>query len=598
MERLASICVLVIIVCGSGVPSRAVEQLDWCAPIVVRPETRFYTFSPPCEPWWPDDEIARRADFIFGGFQRPTTSTLPPDQSTCFGPNTMENSKAYSDRLRARAATYGRTLHFIYMARFDLVDRQTATTPGFDPDYLLDSRKRWRETTDFFTRDTSQACACGCDWTTDVVPGSNATRMRDIVDAAGGPGTYERKISYANPLGTGGTAAGAPRLFAGLSLIADQTNPAYRAWRMDHIRDAMTAGGFDLIELNHKFQHFVPNDPPPWWGGSGAPNVSAYLAADITPWSSQPIAYGYREYLAGWAALADDLDAAGIPYVVNTTPFPWRPHSIYDDPATPDIDESAILRDVVQRAKFVFLQPFAQVPQAEFDSVVAQIEAGGIATVVRFDAGCGNGSPPGRPPTQLSAGLTVLPDAAVTETFSGTSIRVSVSGVASGAWDADFWCQCAATPCGAPDATITGQTGNEWLLPASLCDTAYRSGVGRRVPRVEVWRAGYTSSSTRAVTVCAPACSNGRDDDRDGAADFPADPGCASGSDASETAPELACDDNLDNDADGHVDFPADLQCLNSASGEGQRTPACGLGAELVFVLPWLLRRRTGRAVA
>ncbi len=598
MRRLASILLIVIAMSATGASSQPVEQLDWCAPVIVRPESRFYTFTPPCEPWWPDDEIARRADFIFGGFLRPTTSTLPPDQSTCFGPSTMENSKAYSDRLRARAATYGRTLHFIYYARFDLVDRQTATTPGFDPDYLVDARKRWREATDFFNRDTSPACVCGCEWTADVVPGSSAVRLRDIVDAAGGPGTYETKISYASPLGSGGTLAGAPRQFAGLAAIADQTNPAYRAWRIEHIRDAMTEGGFDVVELNHKFHHFVPSDPPPWWGGSGAPNVSAYLAADTTPWSAQPIAYGYREYLAGWAALADDLDAAGIPYAVNTTPFPWRPGSIYDDPATTDVDESAILRGVVERARFVFMQRFAQVPQAEFDATVAQIQAAGIATVVPFDAGCGNGSPPGRPPTQLSAGLTVVPDAAVTATFTGTSIRVSVSGVASGAWDADFWCQCAATPCGAPDASITGQLGTSWQLPASLCDTAYQNGVGRRTPRAEVRRAGYTSSSTRAITVCAPACSNGRDDDRDGALDFPLDPGCASATDPTETAPELTCDDNIDNEGDTHIDFPADLQCVNAAGSEGPRAGGCGLGAELALVLPWLSRRRRARRVA
>ena len=46
----------------------AVEQLDWCAPVVVRPDQRFYTFTPPCEPWWPDDEIARRADLVLDGF--------------------------------------------------------------------------------------------------------------------------------------------------------------------------------------------------------------------------------------------------------------------------------------------------------------------------------------------------------------------------------------------------------------------------------------------------------------------------------------------------------------------------------------------------
>lgn len=61
----------------------------------------------------------------------------------------------------------------------------------------------------------------------------------------------------------------------------------------------------------------------------------------------------------------------------------------------------------------------------------------------------------------------------------------------------------------------------------------------------------------------APACSNGVDDDADGLTDFPADPGCGSGADTSESP---ACDDGIDNDGDSLVDFPADPAC---ASGWG-----------------------------
>src|SRR5690606_14278812 len=43
-------------------------------------------------------------------------------------------------------------------------------------------------------------------------------------------------------------------------------------------------------------------------------------------------------------------------------------------------------------------------------------------------------------------------------------------------------------------------------------------------------------------------CSNGLDDDGDGLADFPNDPGCASLDDLSERSPLLPCDDGVDND--------------------------------------------------
>jgi endoglucanase len=65
------------------------------------------------------------------------------------------------------------------------------------------------------------------------------------------------------------------------------------------------------------------------------------------------------------------------------------------------------------------------------------------------------------------------------------------------------------------------------------------------------------------------ACSDGQDNDGDGLADFPADPGCAAASDRDEADPPpqaAACADGLDNDGDGRVDFPADPGC--TAAGD------------------------------
>ncbi len=53
-------------------------------------------------------------------------------------------------------------------------------------------------------------------------------------------------------------------------------------------------------------------------------------------------------------------------------------------------------------------------------------------------------------------------------------------------------------------------------------------------------------------------CSNGVDDDGDGYADYPNDPGCSGPEDNTETDNTHVCDDGLDNDGDGKIDFALD----------------------------------------
>jgi hypothetical protein len=578
---------------AAGGAVHAEEQLDWCAPVVVRPDQRLYT-SNPCEPWWPDDEIARRADVVLDGFLRPSNSALAPKPSTCWGPQTMESSGAYHQRLRAAAAGYGRSLRFVYFSRLDLVDIHTAASPGLDADWLLDAATDWRSATDFFQRDTTPPCACGCEWS-DAHGSSNVgdppgQRLRDWIAAVSTPDTYQSKVQYTTRPSTGGSLAGAPRLFFAASAVADQRDAAYRAWRIEHMRDAIEIGDYDYIDLNHKFHQYLPNWPGRWWGAELAPDVAAYLAYDDTMWSAPAANYGYAEYLAGWAAFADDLDLAGIPFSVSLTPFMWRADTAYDDPATPEANEAEVIRGVARRAHQVLLERPQQVGAAEYAAVVADIESAGVATVVPITSSCGYGSPPGRTPPALTANLTMSPDAAVTATFTATSLRVRVGGTATGPWDADFWCHCPAGTCGTPDASTTGEIGTEWFPPIGLCDAAYQMGVGTRNPRVTVRREGNTRTSSRAVTLCAPACGNGRDDDRDGLADFPADPGCADAADRDEISSALRCDDGVDNDGDGYTDFPADPQCLSAEHKESR--PACGLGVELLGTIALLARRQ------
>jgi len=102
---------------------------------------------------------------------------------------------------------------------------------------------------------------------------------------------------------------------------------------------------------------------------------------------------------------------------------------------------------------------------------------------------------------------------------------------------------------------------------------------------------------------CETLCTNGLDDDGDGLADFPDDPGCQNEGTPIENP---KCDDDLDNDGDGKIDWDGgasaaapDPQCV----GKPWRTKegsSCGVGAELALLLPLLgrlaSRRLGGRA--
>jgi len=133
------------------------------------------------------------------------------------------------------------------------------------------------------------------------------------------------------------------------------------------------------------------------------------------------------------------------------------------------------------------------------------------------------------------------------------------------------------------------------------------------------------------VATVRPECSDEAENDGDGLADFPADPGCTSAEDLSEAAD---CNDGLDNDGDELADYGVDPGCRNRrewaredpacdnaldddgdslVDGDDPQcagSPAwwtdeavayrsgCGLGFELVLVIPPLaaLRRRRARA--
>jgi hypothetical protein len=83
------------------------------------------------------------------------------------------------------------------------------------------------------------------------------------------------------------------------------------------------------------------------------------------------------------------------------------------------------------------------------------------------------------------------------------------------------------------------------------------------------------------------ACDDGLDDDEDGRADFPADPGCATADDPSELDPLVAppCADGEDNDGDGRIDFDQDGDGVVDPEDDPGCLSASG-DSELHVVLP------------
>jgi len=94
--------------------------------------------------------------------------------------------------------------------------------------------------------------------------------------------------------------------------------------------------------------------------------------------------------------------------------------------------------------------------------------------------------------------------------------------------------------------------------------------------------AGTTCSGPPGARTCRAQCSDGIDNNGDGAIDFPADPGCASATDDSEAtvcpgAQCPVCANAIDDDGDTAIDYPADFGCI--AAG-GTTEVFCGAEAD------------------
>lgn len=77
---------------------------------------------------------------------------------------------------------------------------------------------------------------------------------------------------------------------------------------------------------------------------------------------------------------------------------------------------------------------------------------------------------------------------------------------------------------------------------------------------------GNSSSWTQYVVTIgsgSPQCSDGIDNDGDGNIDYPADTGCTSESDNTES-PNAQCSDGIDNNGNGLIDYPNDPTCSSA----------------------------------
>ncbi|MBW2244321.1 MAG: S8 family serine peptidase [Deltaproteobacteria bacterium] len=241
-------------------------------------------------------------------------------------------------------------------------------------------------------------------------------------------------------------------------------------------------------------------------------------------------------------------------------------------------------------------------------SEVAAVRAAGIAPV----ASSGNESftnamgSPGCFTGMISVGNTTDNDVVSSSSNSasyltllapGTSVKSSVPPSLFGG---TLWAVATGTSLAAPHVSgafaamrsaipsLTVDDGLQALIDTGTPVTDSRNGITK--PRIDL---------ELAIKSLGPGeCFNGLDDDLDGFADYPSDPGCLTG-----LWPEdPACQDGIDNDGDGRIDFTGaspDFGCTSSFDiSEAGPSSSCGIGFELVLALPLLVAARRRRAAS
>lgn len=384
---------LPLLLLGAVAPASAAPPAkrvyDWCSDVVVRPDQRRRAAGAGCVAEWPDEAIADAAGLVLLGDGPDTVDPVfVHPVGPCGAPQTHADNARFVERLRAlRARRGGSPLRFVHMHRFELVADTQAAQPGFDAAFLLSTDRPWPEVTAFFAKDRSPQCGRRgeCRWS-DAFGGwedrGRGTRLRDWIDRNGGPGRHQSVVYYLV------RAAQVERLFWPTAAIADLRNPAYRAWRVAAAKRAIAVGGYDAVLLNQKFHQY--QDGPHWIGGPKAPDAEALRRiGDDTLWTAPPRGYGYPEYVEGYAALAADLRAAGVPYAFEMRTWPWLERDA-DDPSTPR-DEAKLIREAARGARIALLDPGRGLSQRGFEAFADELRRAGVEVVItRFDCGLGH----------------------------------------------------------------------------------------------------------------------------------------------------------------------------------------------------------------
>ncbi|MDQ1711811.1 MAG: endoglucanase [Frankiaceae bacterium] len=111
-------------------------------------------------------------------------------------------------------------------------------------------------------------------------------------------------------------------------------------------------------------------------------------------------------------------------------------------------------------------------------------------------------------------------------------------------------------------------------------DSHWSAGADARCGPAFGGSADQTYGAARALADGMPpvtvACNDGKDNDDDGLADYPADPGCTDELDPSEKPAPIQCNDGEDNDGDGLVDRD-DPGCLDALDPSEQPVPRTSL---------------------
>ncbi|MDD4287687.1 MAG: hypothetical protein PHN33_05060, partial [Candidatus Peribacteraceae bacterium] len=122
-------------------------------------------------------------------------------------------------------------------------------------------------------------------------------------------------------------------------------------------------------------------------------------------------------------------------------------------------------------------------------------------------------------------------------------------------------------PSHAPWMLNPGEEHTYWMklaiAPTTTCNTLLQN----RAQIVSTNHAAVWSNTVSDTITCAQ-CSDGIDNDQDGATDYPNDFSCSSATDNDETNPKAQCQDGIDNDGDGRTDYPSDPGCSSKQDND------------------------------